>query len=89
MRISADLSFTPSDASEVASTDPLERVNEEIKRRADVIGIFPNDAAEVCLVGALALEQNDEWVVSRRYMTMESFGSVTQNPIVRLPAMAA
>lgn len=51
---------------QIASTNPLERVNKEIKRRADVFGIFPNDAAVTRLVGALMLEQNDEWAVSRR-----------------------
>ena len=74
---------------QIASTNPLERVNKEIKRRADVIGIFPNDAAVVRLVGALMLEQNDEWAVSRRYMTLETLSSVSHNPFVSLPALAA
>ena len=50
---------------------------------------LPNDEAIIRLVGALMLEQNDEWAVSRRYMTLETIGSVSHNPVVSLPAMAA
>jgi len=62
---------------QLGSTNPLERVNKEIKRRSRVIGIFPNDAAIVRLVGALMLEQTDEWqVATRRYMSLETLAKV-------------
>lgn len=74
---------------QIASTNPLERLNGEIKRRSDVIGIFPNDRAVLRLVGALMLEQNDEWAVSRRYMSLESLVALSDDPILRLSAVAA
>jgi putative transposase len=73
----------------IASTNPLERLNGEVKRRADVVGIFPNPAAVVRLVGALMLEQNDEWTVGRRYMSLESLAVLSDAPRVRLPGVAA
>jgi transposase-like protein len=74
---------------QIASTNPLERLNGEIKRRSDVVGIFPNDRAVLRLVGALMLEQNDEWAVSRRYMSLESLAVLSDAPRVSLPGVAA
>ena len=64
---------------QIHSTNPLERLNKEIKRRTNVVGIFPNEAAITRLVGALMLEQNDEWAVTRRYMTLETVRDVCNN----------
>lgn len=74
---------------QIASTNPLERLNKEIKRRSDVVGIFPNEAAIIRLVGALMLETNDEWAVARRYMTLETIAQLTDTDMIRLPAVAA
>jgi transposase-like protein len=67
----------------------MERVYREVKRRSDVIGIFPNDEAIIRLVGALMLETNDEGAVARRYISLETLARVTDNPNVTLPAVAA
>ncbi len=84
----AYMSFPAEHWSKLHSTNGLERLNGEIKRRTDVVGIFPNDQAIVRLVGTILLEQNDEWAVQRaRYMTLETMTALSDDPIVGLPAM--
>jgi putative transposase len=74
----------------IYSTNGLERLNGEIKRRTGVVGIFPNERAITRLVGAILLEQNDEWAVQRsRYMTLETLAALSDDPLVRLSAVAA
>jgi putative transposase len=72
----AFMAFPPEHWAKLRSTNPLERVNREVGRRSDVVGIYPNDAALLRLAGALLIEQNDEWLVMRRYLSQESMGLV-------------
>ena len=72
-------SFPSEHWTKLRSTNPLERVNREIGRRSDVVGIFPNDQALIRLAGALLLEQSDEWLVGRRYLSQESLSLVLQD----------
>ena len=72
---------------QIHSTNPLERLNAEIKRRTNVVGIFPNDRAITRLVGAMLLEQNDEWSLNRRYMQLEGLQSLTDTALTRMSAI--
>jgi transposase-like protein len=85
----AFMDFPKEHWAKICSTNPIERLNGEIKRRTDVVGIFPNDDAIIRLVGAILMEQNDEWAVQRaRYMTLETIAPISDNPIVILSAVA-
>ncbi len=86
----ADMTFPAQHRAKLHSTNPLERLNGEIKRRTEVVGIFPHEGAIVRRVGAILLEQNDEWAVQRaRYMTLETIATMNDDPRVSLPAVAA
>ena len=84
------IGFPAAHRTKLHSTNPLERVNGEIKRRTDVVGIFPNEPSIKRLVGAILLEQNDEWAVQRsRYMTLESIAPIGDSDTVSLPTLVA
>jgi putative transposase len=86
----AYMGFPAQHRAKLHSTNPLERLNGEIKRRSEVVGIFPNEEAVTRLIGALLLEQNDEWAVQRaRYMRLETIAPLSDDPIVSLPSLAA
>jgi putative transposase len=86
----AYMTFPVQHRAKLHSTNPIERLNGEIKRRTDVVGIFPNEAAIVRLVGAILIEHNDEWAVQRaRYMTLETIAPLSDDPAVSLPAIAS
>jgi len=83
----AFVTFPKAHRLQIHSTNPLERLNAEIKRRTDVVGIFPNEAAITRLIGALLLEQNDEWQLQRRYLQLEGLQQLADNQPARLSAV--
>jgi len=85
----AFMTFPKAHRVQIHSTNPLERLNAEIKRRTDVVGIFPNEAAITRLVGALLLEHNDEWQLQRRYLQLEGLQALTDNQPARLSAVVS
>jgi putative transposase len=80
------MAFPKEHRAKIHSTNPLERLNGEVKRRTEVVGIFPNEGAITRLVGAILLEQNDEWSVQRaRYMTLETMAPMRDDLTLMLP----
>ena len=88
----AYMAFPRQHRTKLHSTNPIERLNKEVKRRADVVGIFPNEASIMRLIGAVLFEQNDEWQISSRYMMVEAFAQIDKeelDPILSLTTKAA
>ena len=83
------MAFPKEHWAQLHSTNPIERLNREVKRGTNVVAIFPNEAAIVRLVGPLMLEQNDEWAMCRRFMTLETLVRVSDDATVRLTAIPA
>ena len=82
----AYLGFPAQHRAKLHSTNPLERLNKEVKRRADVVGIFPNEASILRLIGAVLLEANDEWQLQHRYMQVEAMAELASSPAEAEPA---
>ena len=88
----AYMAFPRQHRTKLHSTNPIERLNKEVKRRADVVGIFPNEASIMRLIGAVLFEQNDEWQTSSRYMMAEAFAQIDKeeiDPILSITTKAA
>jgi putative transposase len=89
----AFMAFPAQHRTKLHSTNPLERLNKEVKRRADVVGIFPDEKSILRLIGAVLLEQNDEWQLQHRYMQLEAMAELLQphadDDQLQLPPKAA
>lgn len=84
------MTFPKQHRAKLHSTNPIERLNAEIKRRTNVVGLFPNEAAVTRLIAALLLEQNDEWAVQPgRYVSLEKLAVLSDDPTVSLTAPVA
>jgi transposase-like protein len=88
----AYMAFPAQHRTKLHSTNPIERLNKEVKRRADVVGIFPNETSIARLIGAVLFEQNDEWATQHRYMQVEAFSKIDTgevDPILSIAMEAA
>src|SRR4051795_3690709 len=89
----AYMAFPAPHRTKLHSTNPLERLNKEVKRRADVVGIFPSEQSIIRLIGAVLLEANDEWQLQHRYMGVEAMGEMlnpaSTNETLQLPPRSA
>ena len=87
-----DFRGPPAEPTKLHSANPIERLNKEVKRRADVVGIFPTEASIMRLIGAVLFEQNDEWLTASRYMLVEAFAQIDKeeiDPILSITTKAA
>lgn len=91
--VTAFMAFPAPHMTKLDSTNPLERLNKEVKRRADVVGIFPNEASIIRLIGTVLLEANDEWQLQHRYMSIEAMAEllspIQSNETLQIPPKAA
>ena len=85
----AHMDFPAQHRTKIHSTNPLERLNKEVRRRADVVGIFPNEGSIIRLIGAVLLEANDEWQLQHRYMQTEVMAELTPPLIDTVPHQIA
>lgn len=88
----AYMAFPAQHRTKLHSTNPIERLNKEVKRRADVVGIFPNEESILRLIGAVLFEQNDDWQSQHRYMMVEAFGQIDTaqiDPLLSITTQAA
>jgi transposase-like protein len=84
----AYMAFPGQHRTKLHSTNPIERLNKEVKRRADVVGIFPNEPAIIRLIGAVLFEMNDEWLIQNRYMQVEAFEQIDKEELDPLFSIA-